>query len=48
MVESGTDVSISTKAYGTSTGAKIEIGGLGENAGFFKVSVDTTNFDPGE
>ena len=44
MVESGTDVSISTKAYGTSTGAKIEIGGLGENAGFFKVSVDTTSF----
>lgn len=43
MVESGTDVSISTKAYGTSTGAAIGITGLGENAGFFKVTVDTAS-----
>ena len=43
-VESGSGLPIATTATGTTNGSKIEIKGLTEAAGFFKVSVGTTEF----
>jgi len=43
-VESGSALPIATTATGISTGAKIEVKGLTEAAGFYKVSVGTTEF----
>lgn len=39
-IESGSTVGLGTVATGTSTGAKIEVKGLTEAAGFYKVSLD--------
>lgn len=43
-VESGSALPIATTATGTTGGSEIEVKGLTEAAGFFKVSVGTTNF----
>ncbi len=43
-VESGSALPIATTATDVSTGAKIEVKGLTKAAGFFKVSVGTTEF----
>lgn len=43
-IESGSTVDLGTTAKGVSTGAAITMPTLGDDAGFFKVSVDTTDF----
>ena len=48
QIEYGTTVDLASKPMtGTSTGS-VTMPELGENAGFFKVSVDTTSFEAGE
>ena len=39
-IESGSTVSLGTEATGVSTGAKIEVEGLSDAAGFYKVTLD--------
>ena len=39
-IESGSTVSLGTEKKGVSTGAKIEVGGLSDAAGFYKVTLD--------